>query len=35
VQTVRFIPPLNITAEDLKKGTDIFREAVEEVVREG
>jgi 4-aminobutyrate aminotransferase len=35
LQTVRFIPALNISAQDLKKGTDIFREAVEEVVREG
>jgi 4-aminobutyrate aminotransferase len=35
LQTVRFIPALNISAQDLKNGTDIFREAVEEVVREG
>lgn len=29
--TLRFIPPLNITAEDMKKGCDIIREAIEEV----
>ena len=34
-QVVRFIPPLNISKEDLEKGTKIFAEAVEEVVREG
>jgi 4-aminobutyrate aminotransferase len=34
-QTVRFIPALNISKEDLQKGADIFREAVTEVVREG
>ncbi|KAJ7913919.1 acetylornithine aminotransferase [Mycena leptocephala] len=34
-EVVRFIPPLNISATDLAKGTDIFREAVEEVIREG
>jgi len=34
-ETVRFIPPLNISKEDLKKGTEIFTEAVREVVKEG
>ena len=34
-ETVRFIPPLNISKEDLEKGCKIFEEAVEEVVREG
>ncbi|KAJ6451695.1 acetylornithine aminotransferase [Mycena vitilis] len=34
-EVVRFIPPLNISAADLKKGVEIFRDAVEEVVREG
>ncbi|KAJ7185436.1 acetylornithine aminotransferase [Mycena filopes] len=34
-EVVRFIPPLNISAQDLAKGADIFREAVEEVIREG
>jgi acetylornithine/succinyldiaminopimelate/putrescine aminotransferase len=34
-EVIRFIPPLNITAEDLKKGAQIFVEAVEEIVREG
>ncbi|KAG6872307.1 hypothetical protein C0995_011071 [Termitomyces sp. Mi166 len=33
-EVVRFIPPLNITAEDLKKGVDIFSEAVKQVVKE-
>ncbi|KAI0746035.1 pyridoxal phosphate-dependent transferase [Earliella scabrosa] len=34
-EVIRFIPPLNITKEDLAKGCAIFAEAVEEVVREG
>ncbi|KAJ7728936.1 acetylornithine aminotransferase [Mycena maculata] len=34
-EVVRFIPPLNISAADLAKGAAIFREAVEEVIREG
>ena len=34
-EVVRFIPALNITADDLKKGCDIFVEAVEAVVMEG
>lgn len=34
-ETVRFIPPLNISPEDLAKGISIFKKAVEEVVREG
>ncbi|KAH9916934.1 pyridoxal phosphate-dependent transferase [Amylocystis lapponica] len=34
-EVVRFIPPLNISQADLAKGTKIFVEAVEEVVREG
>lgn len=34
-EVIRFIPPLNISATDLRKGVDIFVEAVEEVVREG
>ncbi|KAI0705108.1 pyridoxal phosphate-dependent transferase [Cerioporus squamosus] len=34
-EVIRFIPPLNITKEDLAKGCKIFAEAVEEVVREG
>jgi 4-aminobutyrate aminotransferase len=34
-EVVRFIPPLNISQADLKKGCDIFTEAFEEVVREG
>ncbi|PSR76487.1 hypothetical protein PHLCEN_2v8390 [Hermanssonia centrifuga] len=34
-EVIRFIPPLNITQEDLNKGIKIFSEAVEEVVREG
>ncbi|KAL5523742.1 hypothetical protein ACEPAG_7915 [Sanghuangporus baumii] len=34
-QVVRFIPPLNISGEDLAKGCEIFAAAVEEIVREG
>ncbi|OCH95111.1 hypothetical protein OBBRIDRAFT_788577 [Obba rivulosa] len=34
-ETIRFIPPLNISKEDLAKGCKIFAEAVEEIVREG
>ncbi|KAF9049108.1 acetylornithine aminotransferase [Panaeolus papilionaceus] len=34
-EVVRFIPPLNVTAEDMKKGCAIFGEAVRDVVREG
>ncbi|KAJ7691633.1 acetylornithine aminotransferase [Mycena rosella] len=34
-EVVRFIPPLNIAAADLAKGAEVFKEAVEEVVREG
>ncbi|EMD37843.1 hypothetical protein CERSUDRAFT_83595 [Gelatoporia subvermispora B] len=34
-ETIRFIPPLNISEADLAKGCKIFEEAVEEVVREG
>ena len=31
-ETVRFIPPLNISSEDLARGIEIFKEAVEEVM---
>ncbi|KAI0690122.1 pyridoxal phosphate-dependent transferase [Cytidiella melzeri] len=34
-EVIRFIPPLNISREDLEKGAQIFAEAVEEIVREG
>jgi len=34
-EVVRFIPALNISQSDLKKGCDIFVEAVQEIVREG
>ncbi|KAJ3572892.1 hypothetical protein NP233_g2780 [Leucocoprinus birnbaumii] len=34
-ETIRFIPPLNVSEEDVKKGFGIFEEAVREVVREG
>lgn len=33
-EVIRFIPPLNVTAKDLKKGCEIFAEAVKEVIRE-
>ncbi|CCG81141.1 putative L-ornithine aminotransferase Car2 [Taphrina deformans PYCC 5710] len=32
--TIRFIPPLNITKEDMAKGVQIVREAIEEVAAE-
>lgn len=34
-EVVRFIPPLNVSEDDMKKGCKIFEEAVREVVREG
>lgn len=34
-EVIRFIPPLNITKEDLAKGCAIFEEAVREVITEG
>lgn len=34
-ETIRFIPPLNVSEEDMKKGCKIFEEALREVVREG
>ncbi|KAF5340507.1 hypothetical protein D9757_014671 [Collybiopsis confluens] len=33
-EVVRFIPPLNVSEADMKKGCDIFAESVREVVRE-
>lgn len=33
--TIRFIPPLNISKEDMNKGIQIVREAIEEVAAEG
>lgn len=34
-EVVRFIPPLNISEEDMKTGCKIFEESLREVVREG
>ncbi|KAF9522847.1 acetylornithine aminotransferase [Crepidotus variabilis] len=34
-EVIRFIPPLNVTKEEMKKGTEIFAESVREVVKEG
>ncbi|KXN84383.1 5-aminovalerate aminotransferase DavT [Leucoagaricus sp. SymC.cos] len=34
-EVIRFIPPLNVSEEDMVKGVKIFEEAVREVVREG
>ncbi|KAH7888680.1 acetylornithine aminotransferase [Phlebopus sp. FC_14] len=34
-EVIRFIPPLNISQEDLNKGCEIFEASVKEVVREG
>ncbi|KAI6033174.1 acetylornithine aminotransferase [Pisolithus orientalis] len=33
-EVIRFIPPLNVTREDLRKGCEVFSEAVEEIIRE-
>lgn len=33
--TIRFIPPLNITKEDMAKGIEIIRTAIQEVAAEG
>lgn len=34
-EVVRFIPPLNISQADMKKGCEIFEESLREVIREG
>ncbi|KAH9481986.1 5-aminovalerate aminotransferase DavT [Psilocybe cubensis] len=34
-EVIRFIPPLNVTKDDMKTGCQIFAESVREVVREG
>lgn len=34
-EVVRFIPPLNVSKEDMKAGCAIFAESVREVVKEG
>jgi 4-aminobutyrate aminotransferase len=34
-ETIRFIPPLTITDEEMAKGIKIFQEAVREVAKEG
>jgi 4-aminobutyrate aminotransferase len=34
-EVIRFIPPLNVSQADLKKGCEIFKAAVEEIVKEG
>ena len=34
-EVIRFIPPLNISQGDMKRGCEIFGEAVREVVKEG
>ena len=34
-EVIRFIPPLNVSKEDMKKGCEIFAESVREVVKEG
>lgn len=34
-EVVRFIPPLNVSAEEMARGIEIFTQAVEEVVKEG
>ena len=34
-EVIRFIPPLNVSAEEMAAGIEIFTEAVQEVVKEG
>jgi len=34
-EVIRFIPPLNVSAEEMASGIEIFTRAVEEVVKEG
>jgi 4-aminobutyrate aminotransferase len=34
-EVIRFIPPLNVSAEEMTAGIEIFTRAVEEVVKEG
>jgi len=34
-EVVRFIPPLNVSAEEMAIGIEIFTQALEEVVKEG
>ena len=34
-EVVRFIPPLNVSAEEMAMGIEIFTRALEEVVKEG
>lgn len=34
-ETIRFIPPLNVTKEQVVEGVGIFGEAVREVLKEG
>lgn len=34
-ETIRFIPPLTISEEEMKRGIEIFSEAVREVAKEG
>jgi 4-aminobutyrate aminotransferase len=34
-EVIRFIPPLNISQNDLRRGCEIFAEVLDEVVQEG
>ena len=34
-EVVRFIPPLNVSVDEMAEGIEIFTQAVEEVVKEG
>lgn len=34
-EVVRFIPPLNVSADEMAEGIEIFTQAVEEVIKEG
>lgn len=34
-EVIRFMPPLNVSEEEMAKGCDIFKKAVRDVIREG
>jgi 4-aminobutyrate aminotransferase len=34
-EVIRFVPPLNVSKEEMRKGCDIFSESVREIVKEG
>ncbi len=34
-EVIRFVPPLNVSKEEMRKGCEIFSESVREIVKEG